>query len=90
LSELCISYNIYQNLVPIITGEDALGFDTKGVIVEKKGEEYFLYHVHFTTNNIYFTKSLITKDIAKELFLSNSENFDVVGLKELFGVARGR
>ena len=82
--------NLFTNFLPILLGEDASGFDTKGIIVEKMGEDYFLYQVHFTTDKISFVKNMITLEQAQELFLANPLNENVKGLKEFFGITRGR
>ncbi len=89
-SEMIMADNLFANFLPILLGEDASGFDTKGIIVEKSGEDYFLYQVHFTTDKISFVKSLITLEQAQELFLANPLNENVKGLKEFFGITRGR
>ena len=89
-SEMVMADNLFTNFLPILLGEDASGFDTKGIIVEKMGEDYFLYQVHFTTDKISFVKSLITLEQAQELFLANPLNENVKGLKEFFGITRGR
>ena len=54
------------------------------------GEDYFLYQVHFTTDKISFVKNMITLEQAQELFLANPLNENVKGLKEFFGITRGR
>lgn len=89
-SEMVISDNIFGNLFPILVGEDASGFDTRGIIIEKRKEDYFLYQVHFTTDKTFFVKDLITKEQAQELFKANNKNLEVEGLSEFFGITRGR
>lgn len=89
-SEMVISDNIFGNLFPILVGEDVSGFDTRGIIIEKRKEDYFLYQVHFTTDKTCFVKDLITKEQAQELFKANNKNLEVEGLSEFFGITRGR
>lgn len=89
-SEMVISDNVFGNLFPVLVGEDASDFDTKGIIIEKRREEYFLYQVHFTTDKTFFVKDLITEEQAQELFKANNKNLDVEGLSEFFGITRGR
>lgn len=89
-SEFVISNNIYQNLIPVMVGEDAGGFNTRGIIVEKAYDDYYIYEVHFITNRISFRKRLISMEEAQKLFFSNSLNSNVDGLSQFFGIARGR
>lgn len=89
-SEFVISDNIYQNLVTVMVGTEAPGYCTKGVILEKKNEEYIFYKVFFSTETITCDKKIITKEEAQQLFLSNPKNQKVKDLAAFFGITRGR
>lgn len=89
-SEFVISRNIYQNLIPLLTGEESHGIDTKGFIIEKTSSNYYLYEVHFMTEQTIFKKSLISKEEAQSLFLRNPINQNVAGLNDFFRIIRGR
>jgi len=89
-SEIIVSNNIYQNLIPLLVGDEAPGVNTKGIIIEKLKDNYICYRVHFMTGRIIFDKSEISKENIQELYYSNPLNENVEGLESFFGITRSR
>lgn len=88
--EVIISSNIYQNLIYVLLGILADGISTKGYIIKKLNGVYTLYDVNITNNQIVFFPRILSDEELKQIYYANEENQNVEGLKEFFGITRGR
>lgn len=87
--EVVMSDVIYQNLIPSLAGYEAEGYDIKGYIIKASDDKYFLYDIIIKTTEITAFGREITHEEAINLYNMNSQNKDIYGLEEFFGVNRG-
>lgn len=80
-----LSYNLVLNIRSYLSGEFPLIF-TNGIVVRKLNDEFTVFNVYLSHDNLIVMHKDITKAEARELFYSCDENLEKDGLDEFFDI----